>query len=51
MTGSRSIIQLSTKASLYYYSKDVLFIVKEHFEIENQKKKKRKQKSKKSKYY
>jgi len=30
MTGSESIIQLSTKTSLYYHSKDVLFIVEEY---------------------
>jgi len=50
MTNSRSIIQLSTGASLHYHSKDILFMVKEYFGIENQKKKK-KSKSMRNKYY
>jgi len=51
MTSSRSIIQLLTEASLYYHSKDILFMVEEYFGIENQEKKKKKPKSKRNKYY
>ena len=42
MTDSKSIIQSTTGTSLYYYSKDVLFMVEKCFRIENQKRKKSK---------
>jgi len=38
MTSPRSIIQLSTGASLYYYLKDIFFIVEEYFRIEKRRK-------------